>query len=86
MIDKVLENLTEKVNIQINHISPYVKKLLDVMEYGVNYQALELMSLLNIKSRASFRKNYLMPAVESGIIKMALPNTPTSKNQTYYKD
>ena len=55
------------------------------MEYGVNYQASELMSLLNIKSRASFRKNYLMPAVESGIIKMALPNTPTSKNQTYYK-
>lgn len=86
MIDDVLDELIEGVNIQINHIGIYVKKLLDVMKPGVNYTTLELMKLLNMKSRVSFRENYLIPAIDSGIVKMTLPNTPTSKNQMYYKD
>ena len=44
------------------------------------------MKLLNLKSRISFRENYLIPAIENGFVKMTLPNTPTSKNQAYYKD
>ena len=86
MIDEVLDGLIEGVNTQINHISTYVKKLLDVMESGVNYTTTELMELLNMKSRISFRNNYLLPAIDNGVVKMALPDTPTSKNQTYYKD
>ena len=31
MIDEVLDNLIDGVNKQINHLSTYVKKLLDVM-------------------------------------------------------
>ena len=53
---------------------------------GVNYTANELMELLNMKSRVSFRENYLVPAIENGLVKMTFPNTPTSKNQTYYKN
>ena len=64
----------------------YVKKLLDVMEPNINYTTTELMKLLNMKSRISFRKNYLIPAIDNGVVKMTFPNTPTSKNQTYYKD
>lgn len=56
------------------------------MKPGVNYTTLELMKLLNMKSRVSFRENYLIPTIDSGIVKMTLPNTPTSKNQMYYKD
>ncbi len=29
---------------------------------------------------------YLNPALENGLIKMTLPDKPTSKNQMYYKD
>ena len=86
MIDEVLDGLIEGVNTQINHISTYVKKLLDVMESGVTYTTLELMGLLDMKSRISFRENYLVPAIENGVVKMTFPDTPTSKNQTYYKD
>lgn len=86
MIDEVLDGLIEGVNTQINHISTYVKKLLDVMESGVNYTTTELMELLDMKSRISFRENYLVPAIDNGVVKMTLPDTPTSKNQTYYKD
>ena len=86
MIDEVLNNIVRSVNIVSNHVSIYVKKLLDVMEVGVNYTALELMDLLNMKSRDSFRKNYLSPALDNGLIKMSFPDKLTSKNQTYYKD
>ena len=41
---------------QINHISVYVKRLLEVMETGVTYTTNELMVLLDMKSRVSFRK------------------------------
>lgn len=85
MIDEVLDGFIEGVNTQINHISIYVKKLLDVMDFGVNYTTTELMKLLNMKSRNSFRENYLVPAIESGVVKMTFPDNPTSKNQTYYK-
>lgn len=86
MIDEVLDGLIEGVNNQINHISSYVKKLLDVMDFGIPYTTLELMELLDMKSRISFRENYLIPALQSGLIKMTYPDTPTSKNQTYFKD
>ena len=45
----------------------------------------ELMEKLNMKSRISFRDNYLNPALENGLIKMTNPDKPTSKNQMYYK-
>lgn len=86
MIDEVLNGIIEGVNVQISHISTYVKKILDVMEPGVNYTTAELMELLNMKSRISFRENYLVPAINNGLVKMTFPDTPTSKNQTYYID
>lgn len=86
MIDEVLDGLIEGVTNQINHISVQVKKLLDIMESGIPYTTNELMQLLDMKSRISFRDNYLIPAIENGIVKMTYPDTPTSKNQTYYKE
>ena len=86
MIDEVLDSIIDSVSKQINHISTYVKKLLDIMDSGVLYTTAELMELLNMKSRVSFRENYLNPAIQNGVVKMTYPNTPTSKNQTYYKD
>lgn len=86
MIDEALDEIMNSITNQLNHISNYVKKLLDVMESGVQYKSNELMSLLSMKSRVSFRDNYLIPAIENGLIKMSLPDSPTSKNQTYYKD
>lgn len=85
MIDEVLETLMENTTIQANHVSSYVNKLLDVMETGVAMSTTELMEKLNMKSRISFRDNYLNPALENGLIKMVDPDKPTSKNQMYYK-
>ena len=58
----------------------------DVVEIGVKYTSSELMSMVDMKSRASFRENYLIPAIDNWFIKMTFPNNPTNKNQTYYRD
>ena len=85
MIDETLLELLNNTTIQSNHISLYVNKLLEVMESGVAMTTKELMEKLNMKSRISFRDNYLTPALENGLIKMTNPDKPTSKNQMYYK-
>ena len=85
MFDETLEDLMESTSVQASHISSYVNKLLDVMETGVAMTTSELMEKLDMKSRISFRDNYLNPALENGLIKMTNPDKPTSKNQMYYK-
>ena len=42
--------------------------------------------MVDMKSRASFRENYLIPAIDNGFIKMTFSNDPTNKNQTCYRD
>ena len=85
MIDETLLELLEATSIQSSHISSYVNKLLEVMEPGVAMTSNEIMEKLGMKSRISFRDNYLNPALENGLIKMTNPDKPTSKNQMYYR-
>lgn len=54
------------------------------MEYYPQ-SANELMFKLNLKSRVGFRKNYLQPALDAGLIEKTDPNKPTCRNQKYFK-
>ena len=85
MINEVLEEVLETINKEISHISIYVSKLLDVMDYNIPMSSNEIMEKLGIKSKETLRANYIDPAIENGLIKMTLPDKPTSKNQMYYK-
>ena len=85
MIDETLLDLLNTTSVQSSHVSSYVNKLLEVMEPGVAMSSSELMEKLGMKSRISFRDNYLNPALENGLIKMTNPDKPTSKNQMYYR-
>jgi len=67
-----------------NHISNQISALMEVIQY-YPLSAEELMKLLNLKSRNSFRDNYIKPALEAGLIAMTLPDKKNSKNQKYYK-
>lgn len=67
-----------------SQVSDQVKKLLDALSNNT-LSALALMEKLNLKHRPSFRKNYLKPALESGLIEMTLPDKPNSRNQKYRK-
>ncbi len=84
-IDKVLDELLEQVKSVDVDYSAYTKKLVDVMKYDVAYTAKELMELLDLKSRSSFRENYLLPAIKGGFVEMTLPDKPNSRNQRYIR-
>ena len=45
----------------------------------------EMMAYLGLENREHFRKTYLKPLLESGRIKMTIPDKPISKNQKYVK-
>lgn len=68
----------------INYVDNRVRQLLEAVgEYPMT--AAEIMKLLKLKSRESFRQNYLIPAINAGLIFMTIPEKPTSRNQMYFK-
>lgn len=84
VIKKAIEDIVNDSRSHYNHISSQVGALLAVIE-SCPMTALELMEKLGLKSRVSFRKNYLQPALEAGLIGMTEPDKPTSRNQRYFK-
>lgn len=45
----------------------------------------ELMALVGLKHRPTFRNNYLVPALEKGFVEMTIPDKPNSSKQKYVK-
>lgn len=86
MIDEILTEIISQTKSDIRQMNDYVKKLLDVMEFDIPYNTAELLDKLNLKSRETFRKNYLNPALEMNLIQMTVPDKPTSRNQRYIKN
>jgi len=88
MLERI-EITLDEINVQfqqdVNMASEYVQRLLQAMESGIPYTATALMAMLNLKSRSSFRKAYLQPALNSGFISMTIPDKPNSRNQRYVK-
>ena len=62
--------------------SDQVKQMLAVLG-AKTLSAASIMEQLNLKHRPTFRKNYLRPALELGLIEMTLPDAPSSRNQRY---
>lgn len=84
VINQVIKNLVHDTKRQMHHVSRQVTALLEVME-SYPQSAKELMERLQLKSLISFRKNYLNPALQLGLIEMTEPDKPTSRNQKYFK-
>lgn len=47
--------------------------------------ATELMESMGFSERSSFRKNYLKPALDSGLVERTVPEKPNSRLQKYRK-
>lgn len=72
---------TEQV---VEQVTEQVEKLLAVI--GDNeYSTKELMELLGLKHRPTFRDNYLLPTLKLGYIEMTIPDKPNSSKQKYKK-
>jgi len=72
---------TEQV---MEQVTDQVDKLLEVIGEK-EYSTKELMALLKLKHRPTFRDNYLLPALELGYIVMTIPDKPNSSKQKYKK-
>lgn len=81
-IDKILDEIVDD---SAEYMTEYLKRMLDVMEYDVPYTATSIMELLGLKSKETFRKNYMNPALKHNLVKMTIPDKPNSKNQRYIK-
>lgn len=84
-IDAILDEVINQICRADDRLSEYVKKLLDVMDFEVPYSAITIMNMLEIKSRETFRKNYMNPALELGMVVRTIPDKPNSRNQRYIK-
>ena len=84
-IDKILDDVSAQVSEDNEQLSEYLKRLLEIMEYGVPYTSNTLMDKLGLKSKEGFRRNYLRPAIDMNLICMTIPDKPNSKNQRYVK-
>lgn len=85
MIDNTLDDLINNDFSPITNETINIKKLMEVMEINNPLSANEIMNKLNIKSKETLRSMYLDPAIKQGLIKLTIPDKPTSKNQKYYK-
>ncbi len=68
---------------EIGHESEQVMRLISVLRDGVKTRE-KIMLLLNLKGRDNFRANYLIPAINAGLVAMLYPDNPRRKGQAYY--
>lgn len=84
-IDRILDDISVQISEDNEQLTEYIKRLLSVMDYDIPYTGKTLMEKLGLKSREGFRRNYLRPAIDMNLIRMTIPDKPTSRNQRYVK-
>ncbi len=84
-IDKILDEISVQFIKEDEYLPEAVRKLLEMMDYDIPYTSKELMDKLELKSREGFRRNYLNPAMKLNLIRMTIPDKPSSRNQRYIK-
>ena len=81
ILTAILETLqTGQVDVQV---SDQVADLLSVLPPETELDAAELMRRLGLKHRGNFRKRFLGPALEAGMVQRTDPDSPNSPRQRY---
>ena len=84
IIDNALTQAVSGTDQATDQATDQVQKLLAVMDDGY-FTTHTLMERLELSHRATFRKNYLIPALEAGLLEMKYPDRPRSPKQQYRK-
>lgn len=75
---------TEQVSDQVtDQVNESVQQLLQAFNKGEALKSSEIMRRLGLSHRPTFRKNYLGPAMASGLLEMTQPDSPRSPQQCY---
>ena len=70
-----------KYRTSTGQVSESVKRVLLVAEREM--KSADIQNLLQLKHRENFRDNYLIPALNEGILEMTIPDKPNSSKQKY---
>jgi len=70
---------TDQVSVQVTE---QVEIVLEVLGKDA-LSTKEIMEKIGLKHRPTFRNNYLLPAIESGVVEMTIPEKPNSSKQKY---
>lgn len=94
MLDIIKDNLKELIVLDRNtdqetgqetdQEKKHINRLLTVLG-NKTLSAAELIELLGLSHKQTFRKNYLNPALELGLIERTIPDNPKNRNQKYRK-
>lgn len=79
MLEAILEALSTPQ--QTHHETPQVRRLLSVLSGEMSRR--EILQVLGLNDRKSFRQRYLLPALEQGYVEMTNPASPRARNQRY---
>ena len=80
--EQVTEQVREQVTEQVDHdLADEIKRLLLVIT-GDKKQS-EIINALGLKNKNNFRRRYLNPAVDAGLVEMTIPDKPNSRLQKY---
>lgn len=76
--NQVTNQVTDQVTIQV---TPKLQKILEACIEEKKRE--ELQDVIGLKNRGHFKREYLNPAVEAGLIAMTIPDKPNSSKQKY---
>ena len=88
VLEVILDTLKQTVvvgeaeSISKSPVSESIQRLLDALG-SETLSTVEIMERLDLTHRPTFRKNYLPPALNAGVIEMTIPDKPNSRNQKY---
>jgi Fic family protein len=85
MLDAILQAIIESGlagDQETDHQSDQVMRLIRALQKSPR-SASDLMTELGLSHRPTFRKNYLHPTLEAGLIEMTQPSIPRARNQKY---
>ena len=69
-----------------DHDTTHDEKAVSLIDFSTKERIRdEVMAFLGLENREHFRKTYLKPLLDSGKIKMSIPDKPKSKNQRYLR-
>lgn len=81
MLNTIMQTLKTSTPQVTPQATPQVVRLLEVLHGEMTRE--ELQQALSLRDRKSFRERYLKPALEDGLIEMAIPGKPSSSLQKY---
>ena len=65
----------------VTEVTPEVKRLLNLITG--DHSRKELQEMLRLKDAEQFRRAYLLPAINAGLVEMTRPDKPKSRLQKY---